>query len=169
MSLDKEHMTYFLDTINDILTHPLVYQMDQYTQHGNVSCLAHSIAVAYYSYITALNLPFKIDYDSLIRGAMLHDFFLYDWHDKNKGVKWHGFKHPQIALQNAQNHFDLNKKEKDIILRHMWPLTLIPPRYIESMIVNAVDKSVSIMETFNLFKSKFFMINKKLAFRTVIE
>lgn len=169
MNLDKDQMTYFLDTINDILKHPLVYQMDQYIQHGNVSCLSHSIAVAYYSYKTALSLPFKIDYDSLIRGAMLHDFFLYDWHDKNKSVKWHGFRHPKIALENAQKHFNLNKKEKDIILRHMWPLTLIPPRYIESMIVSAVDKSVSIIEIFNLFNSKFFMINRKLAFRTAIE
>ncbi|HEY8443219.1 MAG TPA: phosphohydrolase [Clostridia bacterium] len=168
MSLSKEQMTFFLEKINDILKHPQVYKMDNFIQHGNVSCLSHSIAVAYYSYVTALNLPFKVDFDSLIRGAMLHDFFLYDWHDKNKGVKWHGLKHPKIALENALKYFDLNKKEKDIILRHMWPLTIIPPKYLESYIVNAVDKSVSVIETFNLFKSKFFMINKKLAFRTAI-
>lgn len=169
MNLNKQQMKFFLDTINDILKHPQVYKLDSYIQHGSVSRLTHSIGVAYYSYITALNMPFKIDFNSLIRGAMLHDFFFYDWRDKNKGFRWHGFKHPKIALENAQQYFDLTKKEKDIILRHMWPLTVIPPKYIESMIVSFVDKTVSVMETFNLFKSKFFMINKKLAFRTAIQ
>lgn len=169
MNLTKQQKIYFLNTINEILKHSEIYKMDKFIQHGKVSCLSHSIAVAYYSYITAINLPFRIDYKSLIRGAMLHDFFLYDWHDKNKGVKLHAFKHPKIAYENAQKFFDINKIEKDIILRHMWPLTLIPPKYIESVIVNCVDKSVSVFETFKLFKSKFFMVNRKLSFRTAIE
>jgi uncharacterized protein len=169
MNLDKPQMTYFLQKINQVLTHPKVLKMDEFIQHGKVTCLQHSIAVAYYSYIAALNLPFRIDYHSLIRGAMLHDFFLYDWHDKNKGFRWHGFKHPKIALNNAQKYFDLSQKEKDIILRHMWPLTIIPPKYIESIIVSLVDKTVTVLETFSLFKTKFFIINQKLAFRKAIE
>lgn len=169
MNLDKRQMTYFLDNINQILTHPQVLKMDNFIQHGKVTCLQHSIAVAYYSYIAALGLPFKIDYFSLIRGAMLHDFFLYDWHDKNKGFRWHGFKHPKIALQNAQKYFDITQKEKDIILRHMWPLTVIPPKYIESMIVSLADKTVTVLETFKLFKTKFLMVNQKLAFKKAIK
>ena len=39
------------------------------------------------------------------------------------------------ALNNAQREFELTEKEKDIILKHMWPLTVIPPRSWEGMTV----------------------------------
>ena len=160
---DNINLGYFLEVINDVLKEPEIHKMDNFIQHGNITTLSHCIAVAYNSYVMALNSPFKVNLKSVIRGAMLHDFFLYDWHDKNKGFRWHGFKHPKIALNNAKKFFDLNNIEKDIILRHMWPLTVIPPKYLESFIVSIADKTVSVLETFKLFKNKFQMINKKLA------
>ena len=82
---------------------------------------------------------------------MLHDFFLYDWHDKNH-PKLHGFKHPYIALENAKERYDLSTKEEDIIKKHMFPLTLIPPRYKESYIICLADKICSLLETFHKIK-----------------
>ena len=41
-----------------------------------------------------------------------------------------------------------NKKVGNIILRHMFPLNIVPPRYLESWIISSVDKYVS-MEIFN--------------------
>lgn len=35
---------------------------------------------------------------------------------------------PKSALQNAEKEFLLNDKEKDIILKHMWPVTLPFPK-----------------------------------------
>lgn len=32
-----------------------------------------------------------VNYGSLIRGALLHDYFLYDRHDKSNGHRRHGF------------------------------------------------------------------------------
>ena len=160
---DIYNLSYFIDKINEVLKEPEIHKMDGFIQHGNITTLSHSIAVAYNSYILAVSSPFRVNLASVIRGAMLHDFFLYDWHDKNKGFRWHGFKHPKIALKNAQKFFDLNDIEKDIIVRHMWPLTIIPPKYIESFIVSIADKTVTVLETFKLFKNKFSMIDKKLA------
>ena len=47
---------------------------------------------------------------------------------------------PKISLANASELFKLNDMEKDIILKHMWPLTVIPPKYTEGIIVTLVDK-----------------------------
>jgi uncharacterized protein len=60
--------------------------------------------------------------------------------------KFHGFAHPRIALDNAERHFTLNDTERDCILRHMWPLTLMPPRTRESFVVSMVDKWVASRE-----------------------
>lgn len=37
----------------------------------------------------------------------------------------------------------MNEKIEDIILRHMFPLNIRPPRYLESWIVTLSDKYVS--------------------------
>ena len=93
---------------------------------------------------------YKIDEPSLIRGALLHDYFLYDWHDKKARVNPHGYLHPGIALKNASEIFDLNKTEKDIIKHHMFPLTLCPPLTKEGFCVTIADKYCSLYETFKI-------------------
>ena len=54
----------------------------------------------------------------------------------------------------------LNKKEKDIIIKHMWPLTIIPPRYIESFIITLVDKYCALKESYNYYSGK--VVSKKI-------
>ncbi len=121
-------------------------------QHGNVSVFAHSMAVARYSIKLAEALGIKYDRKSLIRGAILHDFFLYDWHEtSNIGDGLHGFAHPYTASKNAIRQFRLNSRELDIIRKHMWPLTLTKvPMHRESWLVCAADKYCSLLETFGL-------------------
>lgn len=122
-------------------------QMDNYIQHGSTSCLKHTIAVAYYSIKLAEKMGIRYKKRELIRGALLHDYFLYDWHDGNsRGV--HGFTHPKAALRNADRDFELTETEKNIIQRHMFPLTPMPPKCVEGWIVCLVDKYCSLYETF---------------------
>ncbi|MCJ7855788.1 HD domain-containing protein [Lachnospiraceae bacterium NSJ-143] len=120
-----------------------------YKQHGKTSVYEHSINVAYTSLLIAEKMSIKTDFRSLVRGALLHDYFLYDWHVPEKTHMLHGFTHPRKALENALAEVDLNNREKDIILKHMFPLTPVPPRYAESWIVTAADKICSVMETLN--------------------
>jgi len=91
----------------------------------------------------------------LIRGALLHDFFFYDWRiERPRSGGLHGFDHPQEAFENAVHVYgDITTIERNIILRHMWPLTPVPPRYSESMIVSLVDKVVSLGESWNTIKA----------------
>ena len=114
--------------IKDLIQDKTVQSMGKYMHHSNVSCIGHSIHVSYISYLVCRYL--SLDYRSAARGGLLHDFFLYDWRRvKSKAV--HGFSHSRIALDNAKQRFCLNKIEQDIILKHMWPITISLPRYKE--------------------------------------
>ena len=126
-----------------------LYQLASFTQHGTTSTLDHVIAVAYSSLAFAMNAGIKVDERALVRGALLHDYYLYDWHDHDAAPdNWHGFTHPRHALNNAREDFpDLTPVEEDIILHHMFPLVPIPPHTKEAWIVTTCDKACSTAET----------------------
>jgi uncharacterized protein len=90
-----------------------------------------------------------LDYVAAARGGLLHDLFLYDWRVAELERGKHAFRHPGIALENAKRIFTLNKIEQDIIEKHMWPLTIKPPMYYESLIVCIVDKYCATLEIVN--------------------
>ncbi len=142
----------FLAVVAEAAKSSRLHEEDTFTQHGNTSCLMHSIAVAYYSHRFALRFGGKkLCQRELIRGALLHDYFLYDWHVKpfHEENGLHGFSHPKTAWQNASRDFALTPRESDIIRKHMFPLTLTKlPLCRESWIVTAVDKWLSLYEVF---------------------
>ena len=90
----------------------------------------------------------KVNEKALIRGALLHDYFLYDWHIKGKGHHFHGFTHPATALRNAEKEYNLGDIERNIISRHMFPLTIVPPMCREAWLVCLADKYCAVKETF---------------------
>lgn len=125
---------------------------EEFIQHGNTSCLLHSIAVAYFCYKIAMFLGEFVNFRlyELVRGALLHDYFLYDWHIEPKRKNGlHGFSHPFTAFYNALFDFNLTDVERDIITRHMFPLVPLIPRYKESHLVSLVDKVCSLYEVFS--------------------
>jgi len=133
--------------VSDLFQHELIQSMDIFIQHRNITCLQHSITVSYTSFLICRK--FKLNTKAAARGALLHDFFLYDWHLTRPQEGLHGFVHPNIALRNASELFELSDLEKDIIVKHMWPLTLSLPRHKESFIVTFVDKYCSLIEMIN--------------------
>ena len=124
MKLTRDEHLYFNACAKALLACPEVQSMSAFTQHGRVSCLEHSLSVAYYSYWLCRRLRLRVDGESLIRGALLHDFFLYDWHTVGRQYGLHGFTHPATALKNARQRFRLSHKAENVIASHMWPLTL---------------------------------------------
>ena len=122
----------------------------EYMQHGSTSVYEHSVKVAYISLCLAKWLHLKVDPVSLMRGALLHDYFLYDWHEKDRSHRLHGFRHASTALRNAEGDFQLNEVEKNIIARHMFPLNPIPPKYKEAWVVCLADKYCAFLETVRL-------------------
>ncbi len=137
----------YLACVKDILDHKVFQSMDHYMQHGDTTCKAHCIKVSYLSYCICRKLGWE--YKEAARAGLLHDFFLYDWHThaRETGERFHGFTHPRAALNNAVKHFDLTENEKDMILRHMWPLTPVPPKTKGGMVIIYADKLCGLVET----------------------
>lgn len=134
----------------DILESYNFKKSEQYMQHGSISVKRHCLSVAECSIMIEEKLKkfgFCCQEREMVRGALLHDYFLYDWHDKNSHERLHGFHHPHVALVNASREYQLSPREKDIIERHMWPLTMRPPRCREAWIVTTADKYCSLRET----------------------
>ena len=148
--LTEKQDRFLADCIRELLEEVPLDRMESFLQHGDTSCLRHCVSVAWLSYRMSRRFRRPCDARSLIRGAMLHDFFLYDWHERHGGHRWHGFTHPGTALENARLLLALNPVERNIILRHMWPLTPIPPRCREAWLVCLADKICSLRETARL-------------------
>ena len=139
----------YYSIINEILKNEEFQKRKNFMHHGNLSVYDHSLAVSKLSYTLAKRL--KKDYKSAAIGGLLHDFYVNPWKEikeKQKLLKKHGFTHALNAKNNAKLYFPnlLNKKVENIIERHMFPLNVIPPKYIESWIVTFVDKYVSMVE-----------------------
>lgn len=117
-----------------------------FLQHGGVSTYEHSVSVTKMCLRLSRGLHISTDVRSLIRGALLHDYFLYDWHEPHGG-DLHAFSHAGKALCNASRDFTLNEIERDMIRCHMFPLTVKPPRYRESAILCVADKICALRET----------------------
>lgn len=143
----KKEYAEFYEEMEELINSQLVQDMKNYPHHGSITCYDHTMRVAFLTFKWARK--FNMDYISATRGAMFHDLFLYDWKKHKPKEGKHGFVHPHLAYKNAKRAYNIQSVEKDIILRHMWPLTVIPPKYKESWLVTIIDKCCATSEVFN--------------------
>ena len=149
---DKE----FLSIVDELINNKTVQEMKKYRQHYETSCFDHCYMVSYYCYLICKK--YNLDYVSATRAGMLHDLFLYDWRVRQPGRKGlHAFTHGKLACENASKLFDLTQKEKDMIITHMWPVTMKFPTSIEGFILTFVDKYCATSETLEVLKSRLLM------------
>jgi len=145
---DKE----FKKIVKDILRNKEFKKLYNIEHHG-ISRYEHLVKIAYYSFIIAKKL--KMDYKSVARGGLLHDFYL-DGDERSATKKFMDtFIHPKKALMTSKNIFNLNKMEENIIISHMFPIYPVLPRYKESILVNLVDKVLGFKEMVIEYHYKF--------------
>lgn len=144
----------FYSNIADLINDERVLKLDEFTQHFTYTRLRHSLDVAFVSFL--ITKHFGWDSRSAARGGLLHDLFFYDWRDEEfvKTGKNHATEHPKIALANARQLTTLNKVEEDIIVKHMWLITITPPKYKEGFVVSFVDKYCAAKEAMSGLFSK---------------
>lgn len=144
----------YREAVEDVLEHPVIRQMEEYQHHCDTNCLQHCINVSYHNFRICKVLG--LDARAAARAGLMHDLFLYDWrfHAELTGDNFHAMTHPRRALENAEKHFELSEKEKDIILKHMWPLTVVPPKSMESLIIGFVDKACGMLEITGYYSAK---------------
>ena len=153
--MDSEIQQY----AGDILAHPSFQQLRVFEHHGvNNSVYDHSVSVAEAACgLAHLMCLSESETASVIRAALLHDFFGYDWHGERfrrylshfSGIRrithMHGFIHGHIAADRARHMFGLSARECEAIARHMFPLAAMPRTRI-AWIVTLADKAVASKE-----------------------
>lgn len=142
--------------IEDIYFTEEVQSLARFPQHSTVNRLNHITAVAYMTWQLAKR--FNCDCEAAARGAVLHDLFYYDWHDKSWDHRPSGYRHPGFAVINARILCGgtPGKIEENMILRHMWPLTPIPPKYKEGWLLTFADKYCANCEMLLAKEGKFY-------------
>lgn len=164
-TLDKE----FKDIAGAMLESEEFQRMKGFRHHNNKTVYSHSLSVAEKSFRFCRSHGIKVDARKLVRGALLHDYFLYNHHYAKRPdyrrincIK-HLFSHPKEALENAKRKYpSLSDTERDIIRHHMFPLTIIPPHTKEGWIVCYFDKAVTIGEYFKPKTAKWRCAAKKI-------
>lgn len=138
----------FSELVRPYAQHPEALRMKQFVQHGSVSTYQHCVSVTWTAFRMAKALRVHVVEEDLVAGCFLHDFYLYDWHDRSTSKPGHATKHPLYARENAVEVFGVNEKVQSIIATHMWPL---PPTRVpkckEAWLLCAADKWVSLKET----------------------
>ncbi len=125
-----------------------VQRMREYIQHGCITTFDHCKSVMELSLAIDKKLRLNADRRVLVKGAMLHDYYLYDWHEDDPSHSLHGFFHAQRAAKKARKDFRIGKRVHHVIYVHMWPLNITRiPMSREAWIVCAADKIVSLKET----------------------
>ena len=140
MDEDKEYHVI----VDEILNHKEFLKLKNYKHHG-IDRYEHVVRVSYWSYKVAKCL--RLDYKSVARAGLLHDFFFVNnlaiiLGERIKVL----FNHPKLALENSKKYFTINKKEEKIILSHMFPVNLTIPTSLEGWLVDIIDDIVSIYD-----------------------
>lgn len=150
-----EYDEEFYHIVKDIIELNEFQNTKNLKHHGN-GLYEHSLRTAYLAYKIAKKCG--ADEVCAARAGMLHDFFSFDWRsdeakERKKNYRgfqkiknMHGFMHPFEAYDNASKYFTLSDRERDAIIKHMFPLVPLIPLYRESWIVTFSDKIIATSE-----------------------
>ena len=143
--------------VEDILLNDEFNKLKLYSHHG-ITRHEHCLRVAYYSYL--VTKFFHLKYIDTTRAALLHDFFTDEVSEFWALKRYRN--HPKYALENSKKYFEINSFQENIILRHMFPVTFIPPKYIESWIVDIVDDVSAVYDKLYSIKRVFCTFMKSI-------
>ena len=145
----NENLSAFHEAIAPLIHESDVQSMQFFSQHADgISRLDHCLYVAYLSFLFCRR--YHLDARSAARAGLMHDMDLRS--EEEVGRLRHLLSHSKMALERA-SRYGLNDIERDIILKHMWPVTLrLMPKYKESFVVNFADKICAFFEITRLYK-----------------
>lgn len=148
----------FLLLTRDILHTAEFRQMKKYRHHICSTLYDHSVRVAFLCYKYHKKHAYlgkRIALRDFVRAALLHDFYLYDLHGTGEKHRLHWFRHPLSALENALLKYPtLTQIQRDMIRRHMFPLTPIPPKTRAGWILCFFDKVAAIYDRYGKCSKK---------------
>lgn len=136
----------------DIIASDGMQTEKRFLQHGATTTFRHSMSVAHFAVMLAeaFGVTDSVDMRRLVVSALLHDYYLYDWHEPAPWHSLHGFTHGHVAMRNAIRDFGTDTIDPivaEAINRHMFPLTITPPNSLEGWLVTMADKTCAVRET----------------------
>lgn len=154
MKLTIEKQKELEEIYQTFLNNEKIQQMKSIPMHRGSNCYIHSFKVAKLSIKRALHHK-KGNLEHILIGAILHDYYLYDWRVEKEKRNKHPSKHPGIAAENAKNDFDIDEEIQFIIKSHMWPFNFKDfPSSKEARIVSLADKTIAFKEALTSKKYK---------------
>ena len=164
MYLSPEQIEKLESIYQSFLNDEKILRMKDISMHRGSNCYLHSFKVAKKAIKKSLNRK-DINLEVLLLGAILHDYYLYDWRKDRSKLKKHGKNHPSVAIENAIRDFNISEDVKGVIKSHMWPLNIKDyPKSKEAKIVSISDKAVTIGESFTSKKYKQKKLDKYLSY-----
>lgn len=151
--MTKRQKEKFNSLVEDITNNEKFDKLNKELHHG-ISRYEHSMRVATWTYKICNLLNMK-ELENTTRAALLHDFYVDSDLNSDHSYQKLG-EHPNVALENSLEYFDLDDLQQDIIKSHMFPCTVSLPKYKESWLVSLVDKTVSAYEMLR-FKSSLYL------------
>ena len=149
LSKQEEYYSY----VKDLLDDKSVLSLGEFRHHIGTTRFQHSLNVSYYTFL--LCRMFRLNTRAAARAGLLHDLFFYDRHKHEKVANSHPAEHANIAFYNASQMFPIDELEGDMIINHMWPMTIHLPRHLETFMITLADKFCAVAEvtTFALRKT----------------
>ncbi len=122
--------------------------------HFHTTTFRHSINVARLATRIACKFKIKVNFEDLVTGALLHDYFHHNG-NKPSNFEW---IHAKLGAIEARKQFGINDNVYHIIRTHMFPINISAlPKTKEAWLVNVSDKICAVKEFFNIkipFRSK---------------
>ena len=132
-----------------------VKRMIDVPMHRGSNCYLHSFKVAKKAIKNAIRFYRKINLDTVLISAILHDYYLYDWRVDKEKRRHHGSRHPYIASIHAKEDFDVTPEVQKSIRSHMWPIGFTHfPNNREALVLSTSDKFVAFVESLTCKKYK---------------
>lgn len=147
IQISEEISPEYLHEVRHILSDEEFLSLGQFVHHHWTNRLMHSINVSYLSWKIAKK--FGCDEKAAARAGLLHDYCPYDFSLETPTGEHQLFFHPKAAAKNSKHRFDLNQRELDAILTHMFPLGPMPKNG-EAWIITLADKICAITEVLHV-------------------
>lgn len=156
MKLSKEEKEKLESIYQSFLHDKKILRMKEIKTHRGSNCYEHTFKVVKRAmHHVEISSKKNINPEIVLVGAILHDYYLYDWRVDRSKRKGHGKNHVQRALENASKDFNISPEVKEVIGTHMWPINIKNyPKSREAKIVSISDKMVALCESLTSIRYK---------------
>ena len=117
--------------------------------HYKTSVARHSMRTAEYGRNICHFLKrrgIEVSEEAVVQACLLHDIGMTDDDVADCPSFMKAYRHPRRGENIARKEYLVNEITCNSIRRHMWPICIIPPKFLEGWVVVAADKCCSIWE-----------------------